>query len=462
MNNSKWKVPTINPLPPSPLARFGKGKSAKINAVNEDESVNKWPPRSMADVCRLILNGKMPSSLELFLFLKDEGFWNKLHPKHQMMAATNLAQMASKNEVLLYDLMWRSLFFKTQEDYFFPSAITNVLLSNDGSFEHKIFRYIHKEQYRNLAILAWNKKVSPQEMLHSYNLNLNADLFTSTMKAGVRLFLEQELKIQRKRQEWLISCLSALLIEQRHNVIDHLLGAISDDDLSRLPKLQQQLYDWYPENSAHFRRLNRRSQKLLKLFDILQGWNLFEEFVQNFYQKSIDDDLPNLIGVKSISKSLRKTRRVLSYVGFWSNYTMQFTKVKFFLPQSMVKDFKIPAKLEVFVEKIAGDTPCIAFHIQGYTILQFLWSTDQETDWRAHAYFIRENYPAHNKDSLRVNLDEWSLKRQASHKQFLFIGDYRKKLYKTACDFGFKVNQNLSQFRGIPPRHCDSRGLPIV
>jgi len=160
------------------------------------------------------------------------------------------------------------------------------------------------------------------------------------MKNSALDYVQLSIQEQILRQEWLVNILetSSLTNEQQKKLIVTIIMKLSIDSLSRLDKLQDFLWEWWEEHKSHIHEPKIRL-RFLQIFHF-KSWQRFEECAELFTGRSIDLDLPKMIGRRYKKKHesiLEDYRRLLCTVGLISNYTEHISNVRFIFHPNFVK-----------------------------------------------------------------------------------------------------------------------------
>lgn len=456
----QWTIPQIKPTPPSPLQKFDKGGLTRDSFGLAGGLDIVFPTRSLDEIAQQLMQGKSVSILEMALLLQAKeqwGFWRSQNSS-SYIASTICRQI--QHDVGLYnDCVWRSLYSKKEASYFFPTEIVEGLLKIQSEYKD-IFHSLYHEQYQLLVQFALQQRITPQQLLQQFHLPLKDDVFPKTTKSGIDYYLQQTSKFQLANEQWLIQCLQELLESQRHASVNHLLNRIKKDDLTLLPLLQKQLYLWYPKRSSQFQHLNRHSQSMLKLFDILRGWNIFETFTEKYFGYRIRD-VQTLFNKRFQTGDRRiQARHALARMGIWSNYTSHMKQVVFFVPTSMrtvIQKHSEFQNVDSSVFQYADIyTPCLVFQIAHVTVVQYLWSEKYSPSCAGFATFYQQTpyIPQPNEAGVLPLLKSVQV----------FGKEWQKNLYLAIQNYlNLSPNEGWSEFRGYPARYIDERTrLPRV
>lgn len=454
----RWRSVHVVPPVEKPLKKFDRGGLARGKTTNSSQAT-VFPTRSPDEIANALLSSQTVSLLELNVILNAQETWTKMDMKGVgQRLAQSIAHILQMNKGLYNDCVWRALYSRINQSYFFPSSLVSWLFRLDKE-DSRLFKALYEEDFPALVQASISAQHTPHQLLKQFHLPLRSDFFPRMMEQAINYYVHQSQYWQLKNERWLIACLQSLLIEQRHQCVNHLLAQMMKDTLTQLPNLQEQLYKWYPQRSQSFGALSPKSQQLLHMFDTLRGWNVFELFTEKLFGYRVRDAQKLFGQVFSGNDKRIQARHALSRMGIWSNYTSHMEQVKFFVPHSfkatLIQYPEFRSVDSTIIQYLDIATPCLVFHIAHVTVVQYLWSPHGTTDKKyGHmiAYQQTSMLPTPNGvDSLR---EMYSVK--------CYGQKWQKHLYEFIRDtLRLRPNEGWTEFRGYPKKFINSStGLP--
>ena len=183
------------------------------------------------------------------------------------------------------------------------------------------------------------------QILHD-TFNMSCQTFASYVKTIAPLvddhyvlpyFLSLSIDKQFENVQWLLAIFNYLDSDQQVEYLSGLVMNMQSDNLSRLAELQDFCWEWWLTHNDKIDDPNVR-QRFLQIFHF-KTWQRFEECAELYTGKTIDVDLPRMIG-KQYDRNydhLKEHRRLLCAVGLMSNYTEHIFNVRFAFHPSLIE-----------------------------------------------------------------------------------------------------------------------------
>lgn len=323
--------------------------------------INTW--RSLDEIIDSIQlgNTNQITRLEWIYCIYNKAQWDLEHSEISRKTSESIWQAALNNLWLQQNLLWLLVLNSSDSKEIVSESLVetfSVFVSQARENNNQIIQIIQavtNENYHQLALLAGQHNVTPQELLNNANLPSTIPAVALALNHVVKIF------VRNYQPEWLLRCFEQMSQEQQCQQVNNLLTTVTAEIGSCFVSIVEWLRQNYGPRTINSRwpELSQKAQSALRQWIGAVTWGDFERLINLLLQ----DKYP----YPEREKSQLERRK-----GFWSNYSDRFERLRILVPQSTSWiGQELTRDIDILVDDRSSPTEVCIFDFGDLFIVEF-------------------------------------------------------------------------------------------
>ncbi|YAF94110.1 MAG: EH signature domain-containing protein [Nodularia sp. CChRGM 3473] len=430
--------------------------------------VDAW--RSLNEIIHAIQLGNTDQlkRLEWVYCLYNKAQWDLEHPQMSMKISELIWQAALNNLWLQQTLLWLLVLDYSESQQIISKSLVetfSVFVSHarekDIQPAIQIIQAIAKTNYHQLALLAGESNLTPQELLNNANLPHTIPAVHQALNRVVEIF------VRNKQPEWLLRCFQQMSQKQQHRQVEKLLTSMTAETGSRFFLIVEWLRQNYGPRTNHSRwhELSQKAQSALRQWIGAATWGDFENLITvlvNNLEPRLQRTVPNTTEYINLDRQIKQLK---SRKDFWSNYSDRFERLRI-LVLTKSNDWisqELTRGIDIHVDDKSTPKEICIFDFGDLFIVEFFRGLGSET-----LFFNRHHSPYYEQDlfqSQKLSIEDIRRLFRFGGKihDHVYLWQYHAERWLRIRN-GIYPNDGIRYFRGLP-KFCNQynrlTGLPV-
>lgn len=339
--------------------------------------------RYLNDIIQIIKQGETQQlkRLEWIYCLYHKIEWDRENPQISQTTSKLIWKAALKDSWLKQTLLWLLVLHHSHSSPILSQSLVGTFsffVKENGNHDSEILAIIQliiAEKYEQLAVIALENNLTPQELLNKVNLPATIPAVNHTLNHVVKIF------VQHKQPEWLLRCLQQMSPEQQCQQVNNLLTTINPETGSRFLSIVEWLRQNYGPRTINSKWHDLSSQAQLALREWIgaASWGDFDKLI-TILIRDLNSRLASLpSGSKKYKDLDYQTNQLERRRGFWSNYRQRFERLRILVPASTswISE-QLNRDIDILIDDGGSETEVCIFDFGDWFIVEFFRGTGSE------------------------------------------------------------------------------------